>query len=187
MPLLRPRLLTAVCALALASCAEPLTPPEPGQFLFEVEYANSAWGWSWNGYVVDAEGHVYSYDLDDTHQFPPAADEIPAAELEGKYAHRRALVRSVSAAEVQARYAQVGGALAGTLTPEQGVCADAGIARYTALIYDASSGTYRRLLLHQRGDIARTNTSPAARDLYHWLADVTGTHWSSGVCDPFGE
>ncbi|HKP75398.1 MAG TPA: hypothetical protein VJT67_07620 [Longimicrobiaceae bacterium] len=189
MTLPRPRLLSAVLplllSLAAASCAEPLAPPPPGRFLFEVEYVNFAWGFSYHGFVVDEEGHVYSYDLADTRQPPPSGDEFTAAELEAKYAHRRALAGSVAAAEVQARYARVGDALAGSLTPEQGMCADAGTTRYTALLYDAPTGTYHRLLLHQNGDVARTNTSPAARELFRWLAEVTTPGIAHTACDPF--
>jgi hypothetical protein len=189
MTLLRPRLLSVVLPLALslagASCTEPLAPPAPGEVLFEVEYVNFAWGRSWHGFVVESDGKVYSYDLADTGQWPPAEeDHFPASELEAKYAHQRRLVTAVTPTEAASRYARVGEAAAGSLTPPQGVCADAGTLRYSALLYDASTGTYRRLLLHQAGDVARTNTSPAARELYRWLADVTAPGAEASICDP---
>lgn len=190
MSLLRPRLLSIALPLALslagASCTEPLASPEHGAVLFEVEYVNFAWGRSWHGFVVESDGKVYAYDLSDTSQWPPAEEEdhVPAPELEAKYAHQRRLVTAVSATEAASRYARVGDALAGTLTPPQGFCADAGTVRYSALLYDASTQTYRRLLLHQAGDIARTNTSPAARELYRWLAEVTLPGTDRSACDP---
>ncbi|MFL5541535.1 MAG: hypothetical protein ACJ8J0_21285 [Longimicrobiaceae bacterium] len=188
MTLLRSRSLSVALPLALslvgASCNEPLAPPEPGAVLFEVEYVNGAWMPTWNGFVVEADGKVFSYNLDGASLVPADDDHFTAAELEAKYAHHRKLVRAVSASEAATMYARVGDALAGTVTPPQGVCADAGITRYSALLYDESTGTYRRLLLHQRGDEARTNTSPAARELYQWLIDVTSTGAGAGVCDP---
>jgi hypothetical protein len=187
---LRPRLLSIVLPLALclsaASCTEPLAPPDPGSVLFEVESINFAWGRSWSGFVVDAEGRVYSYDLGDTNLSPPEGDVFAATELEAKYAHKRRLVTTVAAAEAASRYARVADALAGPLTPPKGVCADAGTVRYSALLYDASAGTYRRLLLHQRGDVAQANTSPAARELYRWLEQVTSTGIGAEFCNPFG-
>ena len=186
MKLLRPYLLSAVLALSAASCTEPLAPPEPGAVLFEVESINFAWARSWHGFTVDAEGRVHAYDLSDTNLMPSDAEAIPAAELEAKYAHHRRLVTTVSAAEARARYARVGDALAGGITEPKAVCADAGGTRYSALIYDAGTGTYRRLLLHERGDVARTNTSAAARALYRWLADVTSTDVDKDFCNPYG-
>lgn len=186
---LRPRLLSAVLSLVLplaaASCAEPFTPPPPGPVLFEVESINFAWGRHWGGFVVDADGKVYAYDLSKTDLMPQQGDEFTAAELETKYARERRLVATVSAAEVASRYAAVGGTLAGRLSAPHGVCADAGITRFTALLYDASTGRYRRILLHQRGNVARTNTAPAARELYQWLAEVTQAE-STG-CEPSTE
>jgi hypothetical protein len=187
---LRPRLLSLalplVLSLSAAACAEPLTPPAPGSVLFEVEYVNFAWGPSWNGFIVDAEGRVYSYDLGGTNLRPAEGDVFTAAELEAKYAHQRRLVTTVAAAEAASRYARVADALAGPLTPPKGGCADAGTIRYSALLYDASAGTYRRLLLHQRGDVAQANTSPAARELYRWLEQLTSTSVGAEFCNPFG-
>ena len=91
---------------------------------------------------------------------------------------------AVPAAEAASRYARVGDAMSGSITPPQGVCADAGIMRYSALLYDGSTGTYRRILLHQRGDVARTNTSAAARELYRWLKQVTSTDLGAEFCNP---
>jgi len=188
---LRPRLLSIALPLVLSltavSCAETLTPaPDPGSVLFEVEYVNFAWGRSWNGFVLDAEGRVYAYDLGDTNLWPAEGDVFAASELEAKYAHQRRLVTTVAATEAASRYARVADALSGTLTPPKGVCADAGTVRYSALLFDASAGTYRRLLLHQRGDVAQANTSPAARELYRWLEQVTSTHVGAEFCNPFG-
>jgi hypothetical protein len=186
----RPRLLSIalplVLSLSAASCTESLALPDPGSVLFEVEYVNFAWGRSWNGFVVDAEGRVSSYDLGDTNLWPPEGDVFTATELEAKYAHQRQLVTTVAASEAASRYARVADALAGSITPPKGACFDAGTVRYSALLFDASTGTYRRLLLHQRGDVGQTNTSPAARELYHWLEQVTSTDVGAKVCDPYG-
>jgi len=172
-------------SLAGASCTEPLAPPEPGDVLFEVEYLNFAWVPTWQGFVVEADGEVYAYDLGDTtRQWPPEDDDFSAAELAAKYAHGRRLVRAVSPTEVSSMYSRVDFALAGTVTPPLGVCFDAGIVRYSALLFDGSTGTYHRVLLHQRGDVARTNTAPAAREMYQWLAGVTATGADLGICDP---
>jgi hypothetical protein len=190
MPQLRPRLLSAAVALALSlsavSCGEPLTFPEPGTVLFEVESINFAWGRSWHGFVVEADGRIYSYDLGDTDLLPPEGDDFAAGWLEAKYSHGRRQVGAVSAAEAAARYALVGDALRGGITEALGVCADAGTVRYSALLYEPTLGRYRRLLLHQRGDVAQTNTSAAARELYRWLAEVTSTEVGDTGCDPYG-
>ncbi|MFL5385336.1 MAG: hypothetical protein ACJ8GN_22685 [Longimicrobiaceae bacterium] len=187
MTLLRPRLLSITLPLALslagASCTEPIAPPEPGNVLFEVEYINFAWARTWNGFVVDADGKVYAWDLSDTNRVPPQDDDgFSASVLEEKYAHHRRLVKAVSPLEASSMYARVGEAVAGTLTPPRGTCADAGIIRYSALLYEPAFGSYQRILLHQSGDVARTNTSPAARAIREWLADVVSA--GPGFCEP---
>src|SRR5687768_17987173 len=112
MPQLRPRLLSAVVALVLPlsafSCNDPVTLPEPGTVLFEVELINSAWGPSWHGFVVEDNGRVYSYDRSSLELWPPpAGDDFTAEWLEVKYARARRLVGAVSASEAAARYARL--------------------------------------------------------------------------------
>jgi hypothetical protein len=189
MSVFRPRLVPLLIPFALtaagAGCTETLAPaPDPGPVLFEVEYVNAAWGFSWHGFTVDTEGRVHSYDLGDLNQLPQHEDEVfTAGELEAKYAHNRRLETSVSAEEAAAKYARVGEVLAGSTSEPVGLCADAGTTRYSALIYAPATDTYHRVLLHQRGDVARANTSAAARELYLWLAQVTSTADGVGVCD----
>ncbi|HSU16276.1 hypothetical protein [Longimicrobium sp.] len=187
--MLRSRFTAVLAAAGLvaasASCAETFIPRlEPGSALFEVEYTNAAWGRRWNGFYVDAQDRVYSYDLGDARfDLEGSGDEFTAAELAAKYAHDAKLVTTLAPGEALARYDGVRAVLTTPLTAPRGMCADAGTLRFSALVYDARTDTYHRVLLHQSGDVAQANLSPVALNLYHWLSGVTGT--SSGACDPF--
>jgi hypothetical protein len=48
-------------------------------------------------------------------------------------------------------------------------CADFGSIVYGAYQLDAVSGSYRRVILRERGDDWRDNSAPAAADLADWL------------------
>jgi hypothetical protein len=182
---------TAVLAIAAAvavsaSCAEAFIPHvEPGSALFEVEYTNAAWGPQWSGFYVDEQDRVYSYDVGDADfDPPPSSDEVPAAWLAAKYAHNPRLVTTLAPGEAASRYQALAAVRTTPVTAPRGVCADAGTMRFSILVYDSEADTYHRVLLHQRGDVAQANLSPAALNLYHWLSDVTGLSRDSG-CDPF--
>lgn len=180
-------LAAASMVISASACSEgPIaaqaTPEGP---LFEVEYANYAWTPTWNGFYVDGRGRVYSYDLSSVRD-PELADSVLTPEQAArKYDHARALVKTLPDGEAARMYQRVAAARRGPFTERRSVCADAGGLRYSAWIYQASDGRYHRLLLHQRGDWAQANRASAARDLYHWLAEVTGTGAPGADCDPY--
>ena len=181
-------LTTALLALSLsplAGCADPFGPDlTPGTLLFEVEYVNHAWGFTWEGYYVDAEGVVWSYSLGQP--WAHAGQEAwTGAELVEKYGQGRTLARVLSAAEVAERYAAVGAAAAGPLGALQGRCADAGTIRFSALVYDPSTERYRRVLLYQAGDVAQANHAAAAEALTEWLREIRPDGFADGTsCAP---
>lgn len=180
-------LAVGAAALSLGACetASGPDPVAPGSLLFEVEYANAAWGPVFYGAYIDAEGGVYAYDLGERRWDPADDESFTGAELMEKYSRGRERLRTLAVAEVQQRYAAVADARQGELSDLRGACADAGILRYSALVYDAATERYTRLLLHQKGDVAQTNFSPAARQLREWLDEVTENEFDYSICDPF--
>jgi hypothetical protein len=178
-------LAAAVMVVVASSCSEGqiAAQPAPEGPLFEVEYANYAWTPTWNGFYIDREGRVYSYDLSGLRDSELADSVLTPEQLGRKYDHARALVRTLPHGEATRMYERVGAALRGPFTRQRFACADAGGVRYSAWIYRESDGRYHRLLLHLRGDMAQANRASAARELYHWLAGVTGTAGAS--CDPY--
>ncbi|HEX8243838.1 MAG TPA: hypothetical protein VF541_10090 [Longimicrobium sp.] len=182
-------LAAAVTALVAASCSEATipVPPEAESPLFEVEYINYAWAPTWEGFYVDREGRVFSYDLGGSRDQELADSVLTPAQLARKYEHGRTLVKTLPAGEAERMYERVGAAQFGPFTEQKFACADAGGRQYSAWIYRESDGRYHRLLLHLRGDLAQANRSPAARELYHWLEDATGTADPGAGCDPYAD
>jgi hypothetical protein len=179
----------AAMVISATSCSELTIAPPPAAEspLFEVEYVNYAWAPTWQGFYVDREGRVFSYDLSGSRDAELADSVLTPEQVARKYDHARALVKTLPDGEAARRYEQVGSAQFGPFTEQTFVCADAGGLQYSAWIYRESDGRYHRLLLHLRGDIAQANRASAARELYHWLADVTGTDAPGVGCDPYAD
>lgn len=175
--------LAAFCAAALLSfCASPprsvpgSLPADAGEFLFEVESVNFAWGARQAGAYVDREGVVWSYRVD----APRPAEEREereawtAEELRAKYAQNRERIATVPPEEVARMAALVADAADGPLGEPVQRCNDAGVVSFRAWRYDASSDLYRPVLLRAEGDRARANRSDAAETLVGWLRTTTG-------------
>jgi hypothetical protein len=154
-------------------------PPPTGQrLLFEAGYENYAWGFTYSGVYVNADGEVWSYELpQSTTPTPsPAPDVWPhadmtEAEITAKYASNPKLVTRLSKESVLAMYKLVSLAETGALV-RQSSCADAGSRMYVAWRYDAATAKYSPVQLGMSGDTTARNTVPAAGQLVDWLASV---------------
>jgi hypothetical protein len=181
--------LGSLVALALAvggctSIVEPVPPQERDRPLFEVEYRNSAWGFAWHGFYVDGNGRVYSWDRSSgAADAVLGGDRLTPNELAQKYNSKQLLLTTLDPAEATRRYQQATLGIIAGLAEEKGGCADAGIMRFSVWIYDSGDNRFHRILLHQRGDVATTRLSPAAREVWKWLDEAVGG--GSTICDPY--
>lgn len=155
--------------------------PAGQEFLFEAAYVNYAWGRRINGYFVNRDGIVYSYNHDDADWRPKGDDSVTGDELREKYQNLQQ-VGQVDRQKLSQMAALIPLAGQGQLSDPVGRCADFGEWQYLAYLYDADSDTYRLVLLYQAGDQARKNLSLSAEALYNWLFTITAD--KPGDCLP---
>lgn len=175
-------------ALGVGGCTtivEPVPPQEAGAPRFEVEYRNAAWGFAWTGFYVDASGRVYSWDRSSAAADATlGGDLLTPGEVAQKYNSKQLLLTTLDPQDVTRRFQQATLGIMAGLADEKGGCADAGIMRFSVWIYDSGDNRYHRILLHQRGDVATTRLSPAAREVWKWLDQAVGGGGTG--CDPYG-
>ncbi len=180
------RLAFALLVTSAASCSTFADPPLPAdqRFLFEVEYVNYAWGFSWHGTVIDRTGVVARYDLGDGEPWPHSDKEtVTEAQLLQKYNRGREVVGQVDRGDLLDAFGLVGTAARGELEGPLDRCRDAGGLSFRAFQYDPVTESYHPVLLRTEGDFAWRNRAAAATTLYRWLAEVTKTS-ADGGCAP---
>lgn len=170
----------------LTGCGDGTTraiePEDAGPGLFDVTWHNEAWGYRLSGWCVDGQGCLFRFDRGDE-RWGGDADTIPEADLREKFAHGRQFVGRVPSCELAAMTALVPAAAAGGVSPPLATgCADFGTISYQAYVYLPRRRAYARVVLHQRGDVARLNDAPAAAALRAWLAALTDT--DDAMCEP---
>lgn len=179
----------AVVALVAGACSNAinfLPPEDPEAPLFEVESRNAAWAFHWSGYYVDGEGRVYRWNRSQGGPDEALSDSVlTPAQLAAKYTPNRTLVKTLPAGEALQRYQLVSEAARGDLAELKMACADAGGLTLSAWVHDPADGNFHRILLHQRGDMATTRRSAAARTLWRWLDQVVENNFTG--CDPYAD
>ena len=158
-----------------AKAAEPDTPIDP---LFDCYAANSAWGLTYSGKVIDRGGQVGSYHARGR-ALPVAADEsgkryVNASELAAKFLEPAA-AGSVDSKALAEHAAQVEQAAAGTLTSSDTGVRDAGTSTCHAYLSEAGAKRYRDVELGSDGGVADrrfVNDAADAKTLLEWLRAI---------------
>ena len=159
-------------AVKTAAPAEPIDP------LFDCYAANSAWGLTYSGKVIDRGGQVWSYHARGR-ALPVAADEsgkryVNASELAAKFLEPAA-ASSVDSKALAEHAAQVEQAATGTLTSNDTGVRDAGTSTCHAYLSEAGAKRYRDVELGSDGGVADrrfVNDAAEAKTLLEWLRAI---------------
>ncbi len=152
-----------------------LCPPIEQHILFEMSFANYAWGSVYYGFYIDNAGYVVRYTY--TVNIPyadPWSTPFTEEQLMERYSQNPAPICVVPDWELYHHFALIPAAAAGPISPPAVACFDAGIAYYVAYIYDSDSGLYQPVLLYQMGDIAQKNLAPEAETVFYWMMSLVG-------------
>lgn len=141
---------------------------------FEVHYSNGAWGYMNHGVLIDSLGNVNSFNLTagSGWNYPDSLGNISRVDMNENLALCDSVVHNISNDSLQYYVNMIDNAARGKVSDPAYVMADAGITQYFAYVYDLQSGSYKRIVLHQWGDVMLENNAPAATVLTEWLANM---------------
>lgn len=180
------RVRLACCVLILCGYAPAAEPPaaiasDPGSIVprFDCFAANSAWGHTLSGKVIDANGTIWSYGRRGQAWLPQVerdggAAYLSAGELRAKYAQAH-VAGNVAADVLQENTAAIAAAAAGTITRSDTGVRDAGSSTCHAYVEDSARARFRDVELGSDGGVADqrvTNAAPEAAQLLAWLHSV---------------
>ncbi|MBI1211245.1 MAG: hypothetical protein GC190_07270 [Alphaproteobacteria bacterium] len=180
-------ILFALISLTACNSPTPATdePPEPTSqpWICGREYVNFAWGYQRRGAVLDGDGHVWRYEFKGTPASLPNAwqpkdpNALTETELGARYNGAVDIGQRSSADDVAAHMPLIREAAGTPPTEGHQVGADMGATVLYCLARNVPGGTYRQVLIDQKGDIETTNPSAAAKQLATWLNRVLGTDY----------
>jgi hypothetical protein len=138
---------------------------------FETEYINYAWGFVYQGTMIDQDGSIFSYN--------PAKDTITVLyhtdgyyteqELRSKYQHTKTYLRKVNEDSLKWSHKLATLVKVNNFSDTVRVGADQGGLEYSVYIYRAENNEYQKVTLRVEGDQAFYNKSESAIALVTWL------------------
>jgi hypothetical protein len=166
---------TAAAAESLDAATESTASVAPIDPLFDCYRANSAWGLTYSGKVIDRSGRIWSYTQRNKSLPVPLRENdriyYPATDLAAKYAGATHTA-SVDSAALAAHVALVAKAAVGKITWADTGVRDAGTSTCHAYVFDATRKRYRDVELGSDGGVGDRRVSNDAADaqtLLQWL------------------
>ena len=163
--------------LMMISCEKvEYIPPNTQPVYFEYQYINHAWGYRFEGWLIDSDGNVRSLNLPDDWKHPDTTKYIGRADLEFNVSQTDSVIAVVGLKELMDRVALIEGAKDGSFTATEHTACDFGMSILYAYWYDSTREAYKQIFLAASGDFTSENESAEAKKLVRWLKRF-GVFW----------
>ncbi len=141
------------------------------KYFFETECINYAWGFVYQGTMVDQDGSIYSYN--------PAKDTgsvlyhddgyYTEQELRSKYQHAKLYLGKVSEDSLKWSYDLATKVTINNFSDTTGGGVDIGEIEYSVYIYRPQTFKYQKIILRAEGNTIFYNMSESAITLVAWM------------------
>jgi hypothetical protein len=149
----------------------PLSDKPPVLFLNSV--INYAWDYRHSGWLIDSSGAIrtYAFTKSDSVGYIRQTDTFPSKMYDQLLSHSTLTTKKIPLDTLRSKMTLIESASSGILSLS-GACADAGIYRYSAFLYDTYTSRPKEIICFQMGDEWICNSSSAAKKIARWLNSI---------------
>jgi hypothetical protein len=166
----------ACCILSTFAAWEEKPP-----ILFLNSRINYAWGYAHDGWLIDSSGAIRNYNFTeaDSIGYVRETDTLPSKIYNKLLAKSTPTEKKVPPDTLLSKWMLIKSESSGILS-HSGVCADAGMYRYSAFIYDShDSPQPKEVICYQMGDVWICNSASAAKKIARWLNSIDSADFRS--------
>ncbi len=161
-----------VLALSGMACEErKYDAPEDQPVYFEYHYINHAWGFQENGWLIDLEGNIKSFNNPVDYNQGLKGVYLSLEDLEYNLGLTDSIIGHVDNGDLEKYINYIPGAADGEIGLSRSIAADAGSSVLSCYLYDPDMEAYQYVFLAQSGDWEQFNLSREAEKLVDWLTD----------------
>ena len=145
-----------------------------GEILFDCYHVNFAWGYTLNGFYIDGDGRIYTYDRKGDPWLPDSVQKgshsYPEPDLMSKFKNRKSAGR-IKPSIIKEKIALIRPASQGEISTQHQAY-DSGWSGCVAYLFDEHADTYTAIILGAEGDFLERNSSQEAKSLLLWLRSL---------------
>ncbi|NOQ71773.1 MAG: hypothetical protein GQ574_07225 [Crocinitomix sp.] len=163
--------LLAIFSLILLGCNKEKYDSIPHGY-YTMVYQNFAWGYTFNGWMIDSDGNVNSFNLPEGMNGADSLGYISESELIENISNCDGIIGSVTKRKLYTQNKLINKAANGAFSEGTSHGADMGQYSYYCYQFDTDVGRYKRILLHTEGDWSYYNESNEAKAITRWMKKI---------------
>jgi hypothetical protein len=164
--------LIAIIFLISAGCKKNYVISERQSVLFQLDYVNYAWGYQHNGYIIDNEGSVLSYNNPENWSFPDDEFYLKETQVAENISKCSTTGIKIPGEELQKYTNYIKNIASSKITALKNVGADAGTLEFICYQYSESSQTYKGYLIKMEGDFTCENLNFFSKKVVAWMREI---------------
>jgi hypothetical protein len=164
--------LIILTTLFSTGCKKNYIISEKQAIVFQLDYINYSWGYEHNGFLIDYEGNVLTYNNPETWNFPDEDFIISKSQVAENIAScKRSGVR-ISDVELHKYTNYIKNIASSKVSAIKNVAADAGSLQFICYQLSENTGIYTGHLIKMEGDFTCENLNFFAKKTSSWMRDI---------------
>ncbi len=160
-------LLFTLFILSLFSCTKKYESLPHGYYT--MEFHNFAWGEQHDGWMIDKDGNIMSFNLPEEWNYADSLGYISEEHLQENLARCTEKLGKTTKRRLYLNNKLIAAAAEGTLSERKNIGADMGATTYLCYQYDKEKNLYKRVVLDTEGDWSYYNQSQEAKEITRWM------------------
>ena len=162
-------------AALISGCEKEYVVSKGQEILFQQEYVNYAWGFQHNGFIIDIEGNVLTFENPDKWNFPDKDGKLTEQQIKENKASCTLTGMKISKTDLQKYINYIDNISSSKVTSPKINGADMGSLVYYCYQFSGSSLTYKATKIKMEGDYQCENLNFYSKKVVHWMKKINAS------------
>ena len=161
--------------LIITGCKKKYIISDKQTILFQYEYINYAWGYQHNGFIIDKEGNVLTYNNPEIWNFADNDLSISESQVAQNIVNSLPSNKKISKEELQKYTNYIKNIASSKVTALKNIAADAGSTEFICYQFSENTGMYKGYIIKMEGDFTCENLNFYSKKVTTWMRSINNS------------
>ena len=167
--------LILIAVLIFSGCKKNVVINIKQAILFQVDYVNYAKEYVHNGFIIDNQGRILTYNNPSSWNFPDKDFTLRENQVRENLGYCLNTGKKITKEELEKYAGHIKNISSSQVTASKSIASDAGSIEYICYQYHEESGVYKGSLIKTEGDFTRENLNFFSKKVISWLKNINDT------------
>jgi hypothetical protein len=158
--------------LIITGCKKAYIISDKQTILFQLDYINYAWGYQHNGFIIDKEGNILTYNNPENWNFPDNDFGLSENQVTENLGYCLKSTKKISKDELLKYTNYIKNISSSKVTALKNVAADAGSTEFICYQYSENTRMYKGYIVKTEGDFKSENLNFYSKKVVSWMRTI---------------